>query len=111
MRIGTFTPGNKAFAGRLQTLTLDLALRIVVLEGGTSAAAPDWRILAGEGRDEVEVGVAWNNTSAAGVAFLAVQLQCPALPRPIRARLLPPRDGNGDHVLHWSPRARGKESS
>jgi uncharacterized protein (DUF736 family) len=102
--IGTFTTTREGFSGRLQTLTIDRALTLVPSEHADADNAPDYRILAGEGDETVEVGVGWKRTGDKAGAYVAVVIDDPALLQPLRANLF--RADGDRHVLMWSRRAR-----
>ncbi|WP_242129824.1 DUF736 domain-containing protein [Sphingobium sp. Sx8-8] len=109
MQIGCFRAEGDGFAGRLQTLTLDVALRLVPTGFTGHGRAPDWRVhLAdADAPDGIgpEVGSGWNRDGKSG-AFITLQLDCPGFARPIRANLLRSNRGDEGHVLLWSPRLR-----
>ncbi|MEO7470444.1 MAG: DUF736 domain-containing protein [Sphingobium limneticum] len=109
MQIGCFRENEDGFAGRVRTLTLDIALRLVPTGFDGHGRAPDWRIhLADDSAPESigpEVGSGWNHEGKAGT-FVTLQLDCPGFARPIRANLLRSNRGDDGHVLFWSPRLR-----
>lgn len=107
--IGTFTTTRDGFSGRLQTLTIDRALTLVRSEHTDTDNAPDYRILAGEGDETVEVGAGWKRTGEKAGAYVAVLIDDPALVRPLRANLF--RSEQGEHVLMWSrsPRREARD--
>lgn len=109
MQIGCFHPEGDGFAGRLHTLTLDVALRLVPTGFTGHGRAPDWRVhLAdADAPDNIgpDVGSGWNNDGKSG-AFVTLQLDCPGFARPIRANLLRSHCAKETHVLLWSPRLR-----
>lgn len=106
MQIGFFRKTKGGFSGQLQTLTLDLPLRILPARGPAAQNAPAWRVLLGEGENHAEVGAGWDHHRGEAGDFIALELDCPALPKPIRANLLPPRGDDDRHVLLWSRRRR-----
>lgn len=109
MQIGCFRQDGDGFSGRLRTLTLDVALRLVPTGFIGRERAPDWRVhLADNSVSEgigPEVGSGWNHDGKAG-GFVTLQLDCPGFARPIRANLLRSNRGEEGHVLLWSPRLR-----
>src|SRR3546814_13179658 len=113
MQIGCFKEDGDGFAGRLRTLTLDVALRLVPTGFTGHDRAPDWRVhLADNGAPETigpEVGSGWNHDGKTG-AFVTLQLDCPGFARPIRANLLPPHPAHAGPCLPCLPpphRTRG----
>ena len=109
MQIGCFREDGDGLAGRLRTLTLDVALRLVPTRFAGHGRAPDWRVhlAGGDIADGLgpEVGSGWNHDGKSGT-FVTLQLDCPGLARPIRANLVPSNRGDDAHVLLWSPRLR-----
>lgn len=102
MQIGCFHPVDDGFAGRLQTLGLDVPLRIAPIADRANDKAPDWRIHLDETVDGPQVGSGWTHRSDGISGFIAVQIDCPSLAQPIRARLQPSRRQRHVHVLLWS---------
>ena len=109
MRIGTFVEQNGGYSGRLQTATLDIELAFVPAEPTGSENAPDFRVLAGSTDRACEVGAGWKHVGAKAGDYVAVQIDDPALARPLRANLFH-GDGN-QHVLVWSRPARRKQAA
>lgn len=107
--IGTFTTTRDGFSGRLQTLTLDRAIKLIPAEHSDAENAPDYRILAGEGEDLFEVGAGWKRTGDKAGSYVAVLIDDPALVQPLRANLF--RSDEGEHVLMWtrSPRRQARD--
>lgn len=109
MQIGCFQNEGDGFVGRLQTLTLDVALRLVPTGFTGHGRAPDWRVHLSDAdapdRIGPEVGSGWNHDGKSG-AFVTLQLDCPGFARPIRANLLRSNREEEAHVLLWSPRLR-----
>lgn len=109
MQIGRFHQVGTGSAGRLQTLALDVPLRLVPTQR-QSDKAPDWRVHQGDNGDGPEIGSGWTHEREGGGSFIAVQLDCPTFSRPLRANLVPARGEPDGHVLLWSRqprRARG----
>jgi uncharacterized protein (DUF736 family) len=109
MQIGYFHGQGDGFTGRLRTLTLDVALRLVPTDFAGHERAPDWRVhlSAADAPDGIglEVGSGWNHEGKGG-RFVTLQLDCPGFARPIRANLLRSHRDEEAHVLLWSPRLR-----
>ena len=104
--IGTFTATPTGFEGRLQTLTLDVALTIVAEEPTDNAKAPTYRVFRGEGDEAFEVGAGWEHVGEKAGTFIVLVIDDPALPAPLRASLF--AGDAGTHVLTWSRPARRK---
>ena len=99
--IGTFTKNGNEFRGSLQTLTINVALRISPAEK-KSEAAPDYRLYAGR----AEIGAGWTKTAQdTGMEYVSVKLDDPSFPAAIFANLI--EDGDtGAYNLIWSRPAR-----
>lgn len=85
--IGHFRREGEGFTGRLATLGLDVALRLVPTSR-VSAKGPDFLALVGEN----EVGAAWRASDASG-ALLNVKLDDPTWPEPANVRLMAAENG------------------
>jgi uncharacterized protein (DUF736 family) len=94
--IGTFTTDKDGFTGSLRTLTLNVKVKLVPNDKGSSENAPDFRLQAA-GHD---IGAAWKKTSEAGREYLSVTLDDPSFPATVYARLIEGEDGT--HDLIWS---------
>jgi uncharacterized protein (DUF736 family) len=94
--IGTFTAQDNGFTGTLRTLTLNVKVKFVPNDKG-STNAPDFRIQAAGGYD---IGAAWKKISQAERPYLSVTLDDPSFPTAVYARLLEGDDGT--HALIWS---------
>lgn len=99
-QIGQFTREPSGFAGRVQTLTLDIELAIIPAEGDAENA-PDYRVHLTDA-DGPEVGAAWQRTGEKAGDYLSVLLDDPALPQPIRANLFQNGDNETSWSLHWN---------
>ncbi|KAB2681155.1 MULTISPECIES: DUF736 domain-containing protein [Brucella] len=74
---------NGHYEGRLQTLTLDVAIRLLPLEK-TKSTAPDYRLMAGR----AEVGAAWiKQSNSSGEEYVSLSIDTPELPSKINANL------------------------
>jgi len=60
-QIGEFTRTQKGYAGRVRTLSLDLAVVFVSVDNADVENAPDYRIRVGD-EDGIEVGAGWLQT-------------------------------------------------
>lgn len=85
--IGRFRREGEGFAGRLETLTREVPLRLVPASK-FSSKAPDFTVLAGE----VECGVAWRVSDTSG-AVASIKLDDPSWPEPVNARIMASEDG------------------
>jgi uncharacterized protein (DUF736 family) len=91
--IGRFRREGDGFTGRLNTLHLDVTLRLAPAEK-FSTKAPDFIAWVGE----AECGVAWRANDTSG-ALLNLKLDDPTWPEPISARLMVAE--GGDLPLVW----------
>jgi uncharacterized protein (DUF736 family) len=99
--IGTFTKNGTSYTGTIQTLTLDVKVKLVASEK-TSKTAPDYRLQAAG----FEIGAAWKKVSKAERPYLQVTLDDPSFPATVYARLI---EGEDDaHALIWSRSKKGE---
>lgn len=108
MRIGRFHRAEDGFVGRLETLVLDVPLRILSISQNDNPKAPTWRVYRDMGDHGIEVGSGWTYPARSGGTILGLQLDCPVLGEPLRANLVPDNHEAGAHILIWS-RARGEQ--
>lgn len=109
MHIGKFRKVIGGYAGRLQTLGLDLDIRILPAEQKIRATAPDWHVVLARGDARIDVGCGWTRSSDKAGPFIALLLDCPSFARPLRANLMRSDRNPADHALLWSrslPRPR-----
>ena len=109
MHIGKFRKVIGGYAGRLQTLDLDLDIRILPAEQKASATAPDWHVVLARGAARIDVGCGWTRNSQKAGPYIALLLDCPSFARPLRANLMRSERDPAAHVLLWSrslPRPR-----
>lgn len=85
--LGHFRRDGDDFAGRLKTLSLDAAMRLVPAEK-FSSKSPDYLALVGD----TECGAAWRATDVSG-ALLNLKLDDPTWPEPLNARLMAAEGG------------------
>lgn len=109
MRIGTFVEQDGGYAGRLHTATLDIELALVPVEPTDSENAPDYRVVTGSDDHTREVGAGWKHVGKKAGDFVIVQIDDPALSRPLRAHLF--RTDGAQYVLVWSRPGRGKKDA
>ena len=109
MQIGRFARIGDSYVGQLETLALNVPLRIVPIADSGAERAPDWRVQLDDANVAAEVGAGWTHDRDGGGMFIIVQLDCPTFRRPLRASLLPSRTHDEVHVLLWTrqkPRQR-----
>lgn len=110
-QIGEFMNTMDGFQGRIRSLNLDIELTIVPAEPQEGANAPDYRIHLGATAEGPEVGAGWRKVGERAGEYVAVQIDCPTLPRPIRANLFQSTQSPRDHVLLWNrPAARDERA-
>ncbi|OCC05398.1 hypothetical protein BA190_08180 [Labrys sp. WJW] len=100
-QIGQFTREKKGFFGRIHTLLVDTALAILPTELSDAENAPDYRLHVG-GEEGPEVGAGWKRSSDKAGAYIAVSIDDPALPQPIRANLFQNGNDKTSWSLHWN---------
>lgn len=112
-QIGEFKCGPSGFAGRIETLTLFRDIAVVPADPSDAENAPDYRVHArDDGSDEngPEIGAGWKRTGERAGEYVALLIDDPALPHPIRANLFRDDDAGNAWSLHWSrPRDRGEK--
>lgn len=104
-QIGTFIETADGFFGRIHTFTHYREVGIVLAEPSDTDNAPDYRVhLRHADGIEVgpEIGAGWKRTGERAGIFIALIIDDPALPQPIRANLF--RDGadGTSWSLHWN---------
>ena len=112
--IGQFTRENDGFVGHLTTLSLHQDIIIVPAEPSDAENAPDFRVHVLDTMSNetgAEIGAGWKRTGERAGEYIAVLIDDPALPQPIRANLFRDDDAGNAWSLHWSrPRDRaGKD--
>ena len=110
MQIGMFTRTPKGFQGRIETMTLDVALRIVPAEPQDGENAPDWRVHLGKTDNGPEVGAGWNETGERAGDYVSLRLDEPGFSQPIRAALFQNANDRSAWSLRWNrPQKRREE--
>jgi uncharacterized protein (DUF736 family) len=100
-QIGTFTREKTGFTGRIHTFTLFREITLIPAEPTEVENAPDYRIH--HGSDEgPEIGAGWKRTGERAGEFIALVIDDPALPQPIRANLFRDDDAGSAWSLHWT---------
>lgn len=102
MQIGTFTRTAHGYAGRIATVTLDIALSLVPAEPGDGDKAPDWRVHLGNDGQGPEIGAGWNESGERAGDYVSLRLDDPSFAQPIRAALFRTGDDDGTWVLRWN---------
>ena len=106
-QIGSFTATKTGYSGRIHTISLDVIVSLVPAEPTDSENAPDYRIILSDGNHGPEIGAGWKRTGEKAGAFVALQIDDPAFPQPLRANLF--KDGDNGHVLVWNRPAKRDE--
>ncbi|ASG20205.1 DUF736 domain-containing protein [Nitrospirillum viridazoti] len=99
-QIGEFTRETTGFIGRVHTFTLFREITIVPAEPSDADNAPDYRVHNGN-EEGPEIGAGWKRTGERAGDYIALVIDDPALPQPIRANLFRD-DGGASWSLHWS---------
>lgn len=104
-QIGTFMREETGFIGHLTTLFLNQDVIIVETEPSEVENAPQYRVHLFDGMANEtgpEIGAGWKRTGERAGEYIAVQLDDPSLPQPIRANLFRDDDSGGAWSLHWN---------
>ncbi|MDT3382420.1 DUF736 domain-containing protein [Labrys neptuniae] len=108
-QIGQFTREKKGFFGRIHTLFLNAELVLLPAEPNEAENTPDYRLHVG-GEEGPEIGAGWKRTSEKAGLYIAVSIDDPVLPQPIRANLFQNGDDKTAWSLHWNrPRDRAEK--
>ena len=112
-QIGQFTRDEAGFIGNLATLLLHQDIIIVAAESSDAENAPDYRVHLFDGMSNEtgpEIGAAWKRTGEKAGEYIALLIDDPTFPHPIRANLFRDDDAGASWSLHWSrPRDRGEK--
>jgi uncharacterized protein (DUF736 family) len=108
-QIGQFAATEDGFAGRLRTVSLNVALTLVPAQSSDTENTPDYRVMMGEEGDQIAVDAGWTRVGGKAGAYVAVQIDDPAFAYPLRANLF--QADARSHVLLWNrPARRDKDS-
>lgn len=99
--IGQFIREKHGFFGRIQTFCLNAEIVILAAEPNEAENAPDYRLHIG-GEDGPEVGAGWKRSSDKAGIYIAVSIDDPVLPQPIRANLFQNGNDKSSWSLHWN---------
>jgi uncharacterized protein (DUF736 family) len=110
IRIGEFREQGYGYSGRLEMLGIQAEVTIVPATRSDIRNAPDYRVHAGEDADGPEIGAAWKRTGERAGAYLAVVVDDPQFPRPVRANLFRPTIEGQPHLLFWQRHQRRRET-
>lgn len=100
-QIGEFTREAAGFVGRVHTFTLFREITIVPAEPSDADNAPDYRVHNGN-EEGPEIGAGWKRTGERAGDYIALVIDDPGLPQPIRANLFRDDDGGASWSLHWN---------
>ncbi len=109
-QIGVFIREKSGFVGRIHTFTIFREITIAAAEPSDAENAPDYRIRHGNDEDP-EIGAGWKRTGGRAGEYIALLIDDPALPQPIRDNLFRDDDSGAAWSLHWNrPQTRsGKD--
>ena len=108
-QIGEFTRQKSGYSGHIRTLSLDVAVAIIMAETRETENAPDYRVHA-DSDEGLEIGAGWKRSSEKAGDYVSIQLDDPTFPQPIRANLFQNGDDKTSWSLHWSrPRDRAEK--
>ena len=112
-QIGEFTRDETGFIGNLLTLLLVQDIIIVPAEPSDAENAPDYRVHvfdAMSNETTAEIGAGWKRTGEKGGEYVALLIDDPTFPQPIRAISRNCDSLRKDWTLHWSrPRDRAEK--
>lgn len=112
-QIGEFRREETGFIGNLLTLRLVQDIIIVPAEPSDAENAPDYRVHvfdAISNEATAEIGAGWKRTGEKAGEYVALLIDDPTLPQPIRANLFRDDDAGNAWSLHWSrPRDRAEK--
>lgn len=112
-QIGQFTRDEAGFIGNLATLLLHQDIIIVAAESSDAENAPDYRVHLFDGMSNEtgpEIGAAWKRIGEKAGEYVALLIDDPTFPHPIRANLFRDDDAGKVWSLHWSrPRDRAEK--
>ncbi|PYF02278.1 uncharacterized protein (DUF736 family) [Rhodopseudomonas faecalis] len=112
-QIGEFTRDEAGFIGNLATLLLHQDIIIIAAEPSDAENAPDYRVHLFDGMSNEtgpEIGAAWKRTGEKAGEYVALLIDDPTFPHPIRANLFRDDDAGKAWSLHWSrPRDRAEK--
>ena len=112
-QIGEFIRDEAGFIGNLATLLLHQDIIIVAAESSDAENAPDYRVHLFDGMSNEtgpEIGAGWKRTGEKAGEYIALLIDDPTFPHPIRANLFRDDDAGKAWSLHWSrPRDRGEK--
>lgn len=104
-QIGIFTEAENGFVGRIHTFTHCREVGILPAEPSDAENAPDYRIhLRHDEGIKVgpEIGAGWKRTGERAGNFVALIIDDPALPQPVRANLFRDSADGVSWSLHWN---------
>ncbi|GCC48767.1 hypothetical protein chiPu_0033226 [Chiloscyllium punctatum] len=112
-QIGEFRREETGFIGNLLTLRLVQDIIIVPAEPSDAENAPDYRVHVFDAMSNeatAEIGAGWKRTGEKAGEYVALLIDDPTLPQPIRANLFRDDDAGNAWSLHWSrPRDRAEK--
>jgi uncharacterized protein (DUF736 family) len=109
--IGQFTRSAEGYAGRLNTLGLDVEIRLSETEPSEVDNAPDYRVLIGSEEQALDVGAGWKRTGEKAGDYVSVLIDGPMLPRPINANLFRSLSESGTYLLVWNRPAKQRDGA
>ncbi|WP_319798702.1 DUF736 domain-containing protein [Nitrobacter sp.] len=112
-QIGQFTRDEAGLIGNFETLLLYQDIIIIPTEPSDAENAPDYRVHVFAGMNNEtgpEIGAGWKRTGEKAGEYVALLIDDPTFPHPIRANLFRDDEVGNAWSLHWSrPRDRGEK--
>lgn len=104
--IGLFRRTPDGFTGKLETLTVEVAITLLPNDAGDAENAPDFRVHLGAEGHGPEVGAGWRRTGEKAGAYLSLIIDNPCFATPIHANRFQSGDDGDTHHLVWTRQAR-----
>jgi uncharacterized protein (DUF736 family) len=112
-QIGEFTRDETGFIGHFGTLLLHQDIIILTADPSDAENAPDYRVHLFDSLNNeaaAQIGAGWRRTGEKAGEYVALLIDDPTIPHPIRANLFRDDDTGRAWSLHWSrPRDRAEK--
>ncbi len=112
-QIGQFARDEAGLIGNFETLLLYQDIIIIPTEPSDAENAPDYRVHVFDGMNNETgpvIGAGWKRTGEKAGEYVALLIDDPTFPHPIRANLFRDDEAGNAWSLQWSrPRDRGEK--
>lgn len=102
MMIGSFREEGEDYIGRLRTLCIDAQIAVIPAPPSDADNAPDWLVMLGDARSDDQIGAGWSRVGPRAGDYIALQIDDPVFPAPLRANLLRATLVDDAYPLLWS---------